>query len=125
MLSLSGALAITFFNTPQCSPTSLSENRPGEKDHSRALRRNNVSELLKAGFDPSGYLRGNVRTRRMLAAERGNLAVVEILLHLGSKTSITNRLGWSIIHFTWHAPHISIIHALRESRLDWNAKIIA
>ncbi len=83
-----------------------------------------VIDLLDLGFDPNDRpVEG--RSALMLAAEVGDLAVVEILIHHGADVSATDNNGWSVIHYALLSRNEELWQYLRRFSPDWNATIAA
>ena len=83
-----------------------------------------VTNLLDLGFDPNDCTTEG-KSALMLAAERGDIAVVEILINHGADVSATDNNGWSVIHYALESGSEALWHLLRRLITDWNAVIAA
>lgn len=82
----------------------------------------NVIGLLELGFDPNDQTVEG-RSALMLAAETGDLAIVEILIHHGADVSATDSNGWSVIHYACQSGSEDLLHSLKRVTTDWNSRI--
>lgn len=86
-----------------------------EKNHKTLL------DLLGAGLDPNGRsLRGE--TALMFAALAGSVDMVESLLSHGSDAKVIDHAGRTVAHYACTSGHQSVLYALRDKGIDWNAK---
>lgn len=83
-----------------------------------------VSVLLEAGMDPNG-LSTEGESALMLAARAGNTDTVKLLLSFGSDVRIKGEGGWNVAHYACAAGHLNILYVLRQTDVDWNAKVSA
>ncbi|KAL9610536.1 MAG: hypothetical protein Q9167_004774 [Letrouitia subvulpina] len=81
-----------------------------------------VLMLLEAGIDPNG-LSIEGESALMVAARAGNADTVKILLSNGSDVGVTHKSGWNVAHYACAAGHLKVLYALRETDIDWTAKI--
>ena len=83
-----------------------------------------VIDLLDLGFDPNERNTDGT-SALMMAAEKGDLAVVEILIDHGADLYAIDNHGWSVIHHALLSGREELWHFLRRVNLDWNATIAA
>lgn len=83
-----------------------------------------VIDLLDLGFDPNErYPDG--KSALMMAARKGDVAVVEILIDHGADLYASDNDGWSVIHYALQSGREKLWHYLRHLVSDWNATIAA
>lgn len=83
-----------------------------------------VTNLLDLGSDPNDKS-AEGKTAMMMAAKRGHVAVVKMLIDRGADVSSTDTNGWSVIHYACQSENEELLYSLKNITLDWNAKIIA
>ena len=83
-----------------------------------------VTNLLDLGSDPNDKS-AEGKTAMMMAAKRGHVAVVKMLIDRGADVSSTDTNGWSVIHYACQSENEELLCSLKNIPLDWNAKITA
>ncbi len=88
----------------------------------RSTNKATVIDLLDLGFDPNDRTT-NGQSAMMLAAEAGDLAVVDILVQHGADVSAIDYCGWSVIHYALRSGDEKLWDYLQRIVPDWNATI--
>ena len=83
-----------------------------------------VINLLDLGFDPNHRNIVGV-SALMIAAGKGDLSVVEVLIDHGADLYAIDIYGWSVIHDALLSGREELWHSLRRVITDWNATISA
>ena len=83
-----------------------------------------VTDLLDLGSDPN-YRSAEGTTAMMLAAERGSVAVVKMLIDHDADVAATDINGWSVTHYACQSGSEELLYLLKSVTTDWNAKITA
>ena len=84
-----------------------------------------VMQLIQAGFDPNGCS-SEGETSLMLAAEAGNVTILEALTHAGGKMSVADKNGRTVIHYACRGGHKDVVQKLSLMKAEyWNAKVKA
>ena len=77
--------------------------------------------LLEAGLDASRRSSSG-ESALMLAACAGNVDTVNLLIGRGVDPSETDARGSNAAHYALDSGHMDVIYALRQCKLDWDAK---
>ena len=89
---------------------------------SNSINKMTVIDLLDLGFDPNER-NTNGKSALMMAASKGDVAVVEILIDHGADLYAIDNHGWSVIHHALLSGREELWHSLRRVITDWNARI--
>ena len=87
-----------------------------------SINKMTVIDLLDLGFDPNER-NTDGESALMIAARKGDVAVVEILIDHGADLYASDNDGWSVIHYALLSGREDLWHSLRRLVSDWNATI--
>ena len=62
------------------------------------------------------------QTALMLAAEKGNVAIVESLLKAGADSEVKNHWGWTAIQSAVANGRLEVLHKLSQKRIGWKER---
>ena len=83
-----------------------------------------VTDLLDLGSNPNDRS-AEGKTAMMVAAKRGHVAVVKMLIDHGADVSSTDTNRWSVIHYACQSGNEELLYLLKGVITDWNARITA
>ncbi|KAL8933454.1 MAG: hypothetical protein Q9216_006354 [Gyalolechia sp. 2 TL-2023] len=79
-----------------------------------------VDVLLNKGFSPNDRCPTSGQTPLMIAARRGNVDTVNLLVSHGADTSVLDKNGFSAIHHACMMGCKKILQTLKATQIDWN-----
>lgn len=81
-----------------------------------------VTDLLDLGSDPNDRS-AEGKTAMMVAARRGHVEIVKMLIDRGADVSATSIHGWSVTHYACQSGSEELLYSLKSITTDWDASI--